>query len=93
MGCVATLNVEVTYVATRLALRVAVTLVVLSKVKVITPVGVPAPGKLAVTVAVSVIGWPKTAGLFDETRPVVVLALLTVWLSDPELDVKVALPA
>ena len=93
MGCVATLNVEVTYVATRLALRVAVTLVVLSKVKVITPVGVPAPGKLAVTVAVSVIGWPKTAGLFDETRPVVVLALFTVWLSVPELGVKLVLPA
>ena len=93
MGCVATLKVEVTYVATRLALRVAVTLVVLSKVKVITPVGVPAPGKLAVTVAVSVIGWPKTAGLLDETRPVVVLALVTVWLSDPELGVKLVLPA
>ena len=93
MGCVATLNVEVTYVATRLALRVAVTLVVLSKVKVITPVGVPAPGKLAVTVAVSVIGWPKTAGLIDETRPVVVLALFTVSLSVPELGVKLVLPA
>jgi len=58
MGCVATAKVEVTYVATRLALRVAVTLVVPSNVKVTMPVGVPTPGEVAVTVAVSVIGWP-----------------------------------
>ena len=42
------------------------------------PVGVPAPGADAVTVAVKVTNWPNTEGFTDEvTGGVVVLALLT----------------
>ncbi len=75
----------------RLALSAAATLTP-SMVNVTVPVGVPAPGEVAVTIAVNVIGWPKTAGLLDDDSPVVVLALLTVWLSDAELGVKVLSP-
>ena len=43
------------------------------------PVGVPAPGDTAVTVALKVTGWPNTEGLTEELTAVVLLALLTVW--------------
>ena len=43
------------------------------------PVGVPAPGATAVTVAVNVTDWPNTDGLTEEARDVELLALLTVW--------------
>src|SRR5437773_2189989 len=42
------------------------------------PVGVPAPGAFALTVAAKITGWPKTEGLLDEMRVVVVSALFTV---------------
>jgi hypothetical protein len=45
--------------------------------KLTAPVGVPAPGATTVTVAVNVTLWPKTDGLADEARVVVVFALLT----------------
>ena len=48
--------------------------------KVTVPVGVPAPGATAPTVAVKITGWPNTVGFGEETRVVVVLALLTVWV-------------
>ena len=50
--------------------------------KVTVPVGVPAPGALAVTVAVNVTDWPKTDGLTDETNALVVEAALTVMLEE-----------
>ena len=46
-------------------------------VKVTLPVGVPAPGATAVTVAVKVTTWPETDGLAVEVTVVVLEALLT----------------
>ena len=77
-GCAATARVVVTYVATRLALSAAVTLVTPSNVNVIVPVGVPAPGALAVTIAVKVTLWPNTDGFGAELMLVSVFALLTI---------------
>ena len=45
--------------------------------KLTVPAGVPAPGLTTATVAVKVTDWPKTDGLTEEVRLVVVLALLT----------------
>jgi hypothetical protein len=42
------------------------------------PVGVPAPGRVTVTVAVNVTLCPTADGFGDEVRLVLVLALLTV---------------
>ena len=47
--------------------------------KFTVPVGVPAPGLTTATVAVKVVDCPKTVGLTDEVRLVVVLALFTTW--------------
>ena len=44
------------------------------------PVGVPAPGATALTVAVKLTDWPKTEGLTEEATVVVVLAGLTTWV-------------
>ena len=44
------------------------------------PVAVPAPGRVAATVAVKVIDSPKTEGVV-EANVVVVLALLTTWFT------------
>ena len=46
--------------------------------KLTLPAGLPAPGAVTDTVAVKVTLWPKTDGLADEVRLVLVLALLTV---------------
>ena len=57
------------------------------------PVGVPAPGATAVTVAVNVTAWPNTEGLAEEVTAVVVSALLTVCVNDEEvLVLKLASP-
>src|SRR5881396_3594389 len=57
------------------------------------PVGVPAPGLFAVTVAVKVTDCPDSDGLAEELTSVVVLAFFTVWVSVLEvLPLKVALP-
>ena len=45
--------------------------------KMMVPVGVPAPGAVAVTVAVKITDWLKTDGLADEVSTVVELARLT----------------
>src|SRR5437773_1866632 len=61
--------------------------------KVTLPAGVPAPGLLAVTVAVKVTDCPDTDGLAEELTSVVVVAFFTVWVSVLEvLPLKVALP-
>ena len=49
--------------------------------KVTWPVGVPVPGKVTITVAVNVTGWPNTDGFTELVTAVVVLALLTVWVN------------
>ena len=50
------------------------------------PVGVPAPGLVAVTVAVYVTAVPDFTVLFDVAMAVVVFALLTVWLTSAEVE-------
>jgi hypothetical protein len=52
---------------------------------VTTPVGVPAPGAAAVTVAVNVTAWPDTDGFTDEVTVVTLESLFTVWKKVAEL--------
>src|SRR5207248_8833652 len=52
---------------------------------VTVPVGVPAPGATAATVAVKVTAWPVTAGLTDDPRATVVAARLTVTAAAAEV--------
>ena len=49
--------------------------------KFTVPVGLPAPGAVTVTVAVNVTDCPNTDGFAEEARAVLVLALLTTWLT------------
>src|SRR5712691_10846520 len=49
------------------------------------PVGVPAPGETALTVAVKVTLSPDTDGFSDDVTPAVVDALLTAWLTAVEV--------
>ena len=63
--CAAADSVEVTKVAVPL-LSAPVPKVVAPSLKVTVPVGVPAPGADAVTVAVKVTDCPKTDGLAEE---------------------------
>ena len=58
-------------------LKVPVPIVAAPSLNVTVPVGVPAPGAVAVTVAVNVTDWPKTDGFAELPRAVEVLALLT----------------
>ena len=61
---------------------------------VTVPVGVPAPGATAATVAVKVTAWPVAAGLTDEPRATVVDARLTVSVTTAEvLSAKLPVPA
>ena len=55
----------------------SVSRVVDPSMKLMDPVGVPAPGALAVTVAVKVTDWPNTMGLTEEVRAVLVESWLT----------------
>ena len=57
------------------------------------PVGIPAPGATALTVAVNVTGRTVTAGLAPETSVVVVEALVMVSVSMAVLAATVALPS
>ena len=56
--------------------------------KLTVPVGVPAPGETALTVAVKVTDWPETDGFAEEATVVVVLALFTVWVKVKEVLVE-----
>jgi hypothetical protein len=56
--------------------------------KVTVPVGVPAPGRVTVTVAVKVTLCPGTMGFAEDVRLVLVLALLTTWLTAPLVLVR-----
>jgi len=47
---------------------------------VTVPVGVPAPGATAFTIAVKVIAWPNTVGLTDEVTELEDEALFTDWV-------------
>ena len=66
----------------------------LPSLNVTVPVGVPAPGATAATVAVKVTAWPVTAGLTDDPRATVVAARLTVTVAAAEvLSAKPLVPA
>jgi len=75
--CEETERTEVTKVATP-PLRLLVARAVAPSLKVTVPVGVPAPGAVALTVAVIVTDWPNTDGLAEDARAVALLALFTV---------------
>ncbi len=88
-----TASVLVTNVAWPEPFRVPVPRVLEPSLKVTVPVGVPAPGLFAVTVAVKVTDCPDSDGLAEELTSVVVLAFFTVWVSVLEvLPLKVAPP-
>src|SRR5207247_3581011 len=73
--------------------RVPVPRMVEPSLKVTVPVGVPAPGLFAVTVAVNVTACPDSDGLAEELTTVAVLAFFTVSVSVLEvLPLKVASP-
>src|SRR5205085_1573882 len=74
-----TLRLEVAHVATPAASACAPQPVIElpPSLKFTVPVGVPAPGAVAVTVAVKVTLCPNTDGFTDDVRLVVVLAWLT----------------
>src|SRR5207247_1349865 len=73
--------------------RVPVPRVLEPSLKVTVPVGVPAPGLLAVTVAVKVTDCPDSDGLAGELTGVVVLAFFTVWVGVLDvLPLRVAAP-
>src|SRR5439155_18343149 len=91
--CEPTASVLVTNVAWPELSRVPVPRVLVPSLKVTVPVGVPAPGLFAVTVAVKVTACPDTEGLAEELTNVVVPAFLTVWVSGLDvLPLKFASP-
>ena len=58
------------------------------------PVGVPVPGAVAITLAVTITGWPYSEGLALEVTEVVEVAWFTSWLRfDDVLLVKFVSPA
>jgi hypothetical protein len=54
------------------------------------PLGVPLPGELTLTVAAKPTGWPATDGTTEALTTVLVEALMTVWVKEPELVEKFA---
>src|SRR5438552_6696146 len=75
-----TASVLVTNVAWPEPFRVPVPRVLGPSLKVTVPVGVPAPGLVAVTVAVKVTDCPDSDGLREEVTDVVVPASVAVWV-------------
>jgi hypothetical protein len=69
IACVVKERVEVVKLAWP-ELSVPVPITFEPSLKVTVPVGVPAPGLAALTVAVNVTDWPNTDGFADETRTV-----------------------
>ena len=66
-------------------LKAAVARVAAPSRKVTVPVGVPAPGETALTVAVKVTAWPNTDGFTDEVTVVELEAFLTVCVMAAEV--------
>jgi len=64
------------------------------RLKVTVPLGIPAPGAAAATVAVNVTGCPITEGLADEEMVVLVGSAFTTWLRavDGRLAASLASP-
>jgi hypothetical protein len=67
------------------ALNVPVPSVVVPSLNVTVPLGVPAAGADAETVAVKVTDWPEPEGLAELTTAVALFPLFTVWLSTDEV--------
>ncbi|GAA5610956.1 hypothetical protein Spla01_02103 [Streptomyces platensis] len=89
--CVPTLNALVVTLAVPPE-RVPVSVGPPLMAKVTVPVGVPEPGGTGATVAVKVTVCPDTDGSGDDVTVVVVAAWLTVWVSVPADEVKLASP-
>src|SRR2546425_10613937 len=85
MACEPTASVLVTNVAWPEPSRVPVPRVLEPSLKVTVPVGVPAAGLFAVTVAVKVTACPDSDGLAEELTSVVVPAWVTVWVGELEV--------
>src|ERR1051325_4900458 len=66
-------------------LRELVSKAVAPSLKMMVPVGVPAPGATGLTTAVKTTGWQETMGLVSEVRVTSVSALLTVCARAGEL--------
>ena len=95
MLCAPAGNVDVLQGACPATSATALQSVVAPSLNVTVPLGVPAPGPTAATVAVKVSGWPKTDGSGPVVRATVVveLALFTVCVSAPLVAVlKLASP-
>src|SRR5437868_712334 len=94
MAWLPTARAEVENIAVPVADRVTVASVMLPSRKLTVPVGVPAPGAPALTVAVKVTAWPNTTALAEEVTVVVVAAWLIVCVRVVEaLPAKLASPA
>ena len=92
MECVPTDKVLSDKVAWPLA-RLALPSEVLPSMKVMLPLGVPAPGATAVTMAVKVTAWPDTVWLAEEVSVAAVVALLMICPSAVVLlEAKLVLP-
>src|SRR6266566_4029608 len=89
MECEPTASVLVTNIAWPEPSRVPVPRGLEPSLKVTVPVGVPAPGLFAVTVAVKVTGCPDTEGLAEEVTPVVVPGIVVVVVVDVDVVVVV----
>src|SRR5206468_2418571 len=93
--CGPTASELVESVATPDALSTPVPMVDAPSLNVTVPVGMPAPGEDAVTVAVNVTPWPNTDGLTLDMSAVCVFALFTTCglpASDPLLPLKFVSP-
>jgi hypothetical protein len=93
--CIPVVKVELVNVA-RPPLREAMPRTVPPSLKVTVPLGVPMAGATADTVAVRLTGWPRTEGLADVARVIMVVfvdAELTVWVKGVDvLAAKFASP-
>jgi len=85
-------RVEVENVATPAPFSVPMPSVVAPSLKVTVPVGLPEPGDTAKIVAVKETDWPKTEGLAEDVRDVVLAAALTVCVKVPVLIWKLLSP-
>jgi len=77
-ACTLTLNDEMVIVAMLPAPTLPDPMLVAPSKNVTVPDGLPAPGALAVTIAVKVTLWPNTDGFGAELTLVSVFALLTI---------------
>src|SRR5689334_1210825 len=93
MVCVPALSELVLTDAWPVPSRVALPRDVDPSLKLTEPVGWPAPGADAATLAVKVTFWPAVDGFGEAVTTVVVAALLTSWACDPEvLPLKLVSP-